>query len=130
MATKLNRPTLKQLFSDGERPTGDNFESAWMSFLNQNDDHISYNGVNNNIEIGLTTGLVLGNPPTGVTPGTLRYNGGTGSVQFFDGTNFKDIGGSSGAFIPVGAVGAVAYAGGNVGVGTFTAPGYFRKLMM
>ena len=90
MATKLNRPTLKQLFSDGERPTGDNFESAWMSFLNQNDDHISYNGTNNNIEIGQTTGLVLGNPTVGVTAGTLRYNTGTGTVQFHDGTTFKE----------------------------------------
>jgi hypothetical protein len=128
MATKLNRPTLKQLFSDGERPTGDNFESAWMSFLNQNDDHISYNGTNNNIELGLNTGLVLGNPATGVTPGTIRFNSGTGTVQFFDGTSFKDIGGGGGAFQPVGAGPAVAYAAGNVGIGTFVAPGPTHRL--
>ena len=128
MATKLNRPTLKTLFSDGERPTGDNFESAWMSFLNQNDDHISYNGTNNNIELGLTTGLVLGNPTIGATPGTLRYNSGTNTIQFYDGTVFKDISSGAGAFLPVGVSSAVAYGAGNVGIGTFASPAPTHRL--
>jgi hypothetical protein len=118
MATKLSRTTLKQLFSDGERPTGDNFESAWKSFLNQTDDNISYNIANNNIELGPNTGLVLGNPATGVTAGTLRFNIGTGTVQIYDGAVFKDIAGSAGAFVQVGAGPAVAFSGGNVGIGT------------
>jgi hypothetical protein len=118
MATKLSRPTLKQLFSDGERPTGDNFESAWMSFLNQNDDQISYDATNNNIALGPTTGLVLGNPTTGATAGTLRFNSGTGTIQFYDGTIFKDISSGAGAFLPVGGGPAVAFSGGNVGIGT------------
>ena len=118
MATKLSRSTLTQFFSDGERPTGDNFESAWMSFLNQNDDQISYNVTNNNIELGPNTGLVLGNPTEGVTAGTLRFNSGTGTVQFFDGSGFIDIGGGAGAFVPVGAGPSVAFNEGNVGIGT------------
>jgi|GEM_PF-1040195 len=122
MATKLSRTTLKQLFSDGERPTGDNFESAWMSSLNQNDDQISYNATNNNIELGANTGLVLGNPTVGTTAGTLRFNSGTGTIQFYDGTVFKDIAGGSGAFTLVGGIGpAVAFNGGNVGIGTASA---------
>jgi hypothetical protein len=120
MATRLSRSTLKQLFSDGERPTGDHFESTWMSFLNQNDDQISYNVANNNVELGPTTGLVLGNPTVGVTVGTLRFNSGTGTVQCYDGTDFTDIAGGSGAFIPVGAGPAVAFNAGNVGIGTGT----------
>lgn len=118
MATKLNRITLKKFFSDGERPTGDNFESAWKSFLNQTDDNISYNDTSNNIELGPNTGLVLGNPTVGVTAGTLRFNSSTGFVQFYDGTDFKDIASGAGAFVPVGAGPSVAFSGGNVGIGT------------
>lgn len=118
MATQLSRSTLKQLFGDGERPTGDNFASAWMSFLSQNDDQISYNATNNNIELGANTGLVLGNPTVGAIAGTLRFNSGTGSIQFYNGTVFKDIAGGTGAFVPVGAGPAVAFNLGNVGIGT------------
>jgi hypothetical protein len=118
MATKLNRSELKKFFSDGERPTGDNFESAWKSFLNQTDDNISYNDTSNNIELGPNTGLVLGNPTVGVTAGTLRFNSSTGFVQFYDGTDFKDIASGAGAFVPVGAGPSVAFSGGNVGIGT------------
>lgn len=128
MATKLSRSTLKQLFSDGERPTGDNFESAWVSFLHQNEDGLSYDG--NNLVISSNTGITLGNPaggPGGV-PGTLRFNG--THVQYYDpGINdFKDIAGGTGAFLPVGTGPAVAFGGGNVGIGTFVAPGPTHRL--
>jgi hypothetical protein len=44
-------------------------------------------------------------------------------VQFNNGTTWVDLAtGSGGAFQPVGAGGDVAYAGGNVGIGTFTTP--------
>src|SRR5665213_62332 len=127
MATQLNRTTLNSKFSNGERPAGDDFASAWMSFLNQNDDQISYNGSNNNIELGPNTGLVLGNPTAGVTAGTLRFNGST--VQFFDGTNFKDIAGGAGAFVQVGTSTAVAFGNGNVGIGTFASASPAKHLL-
>ena len=116
MATKLSRSTLKQLFFDGERPTGDNFESAWMSFLHQNEDGLSYDG--KNLVISSNTGITLGNPAGGPggTAGTLRFNG--THVQYYDGADFKDIAGGAGAFVPVGAGPAVAFSGGNVGIGT------------
>lgn len=118
MATKLSRSTLKQLFSDGERPTGDNFESAWISFLHQNEDGLSYDG--KNLVISSNAGITLGNPAGGPggTAGTLRFNG--THVQYYDpGINdFKDIAGGAGAFAPVGAGPAVAFSGGNVGIGT------------
>ncbi len=120
MATRLNKSSLNQLFSDGERPTGDNFQSAWMSFLNQTDDQIAYNATNNSIELGPNTGLVLGNPTRGGTAGTLRFNSGTRTIQFHDGNVFRDIAEGAGAFVPVGTGPAVAFNGGNVGIGTAT----------
>ena len=120
MATKLSRSTLKQLFSDGERPTGDNFESAWKSFLHQNEDGLSYDG--KNLVVSLNAGITLGNPAGGPggAAGTLRFNG--THVQYYDpvANDFKDIAGSSGAFVQVGAGPAVAFSGGNVGIGTGT----------
>lgn len=121
MATKLDRLTLYNSFRDGARPTSDDFAGAWMSFLNQNDDQIAYNEINNNIVLGASTGLVLGNPTAGATAGTLRFNSGTNTVQFYDGAVFKDIAGSAGAFVNVGAGPAVAFSGGNVGIGAFPA---------
>ena len=127
-ATQLSRLTLNNLFSDGERPTGENFASAWLSFLHLSEDGLSYDGTN--LVIGSNTGITLGNPPGGPggTAGTLRFNG--TSVQVYDPAinDFKDIAGGAGAFVPVGAGPAVAYAGGNVGIGTFVAPGPTRRL--
>ncbi|WP_315817946.1 hypothetical protein [Paraflavitalea speifideaquila] len=121
-ATKLSRTTLDNLFSDGERPTGENFASAWLSFIHQGEDGLSYDG--KNLVVASTTGLTLGNPaggPGGV-PGTLRFNG--SHVQYYDpGVNdFKDISGGAGAFLPVGAGPAVSFGGGNVGIGKFVSP--------
>lgn len=114
-ATQLSRTTLDNLFSDGERPTGENFASAWLSFLHKGEDGLSYDG--KNLVISSTVGITLGNPtggPGGV-PGTLRFNG--TNVQYYDPgiSDFKDIAGSGGAFLPVG--GGVAH-NGNVGIGT------------
>jgi endosialidase-like protein len=127
-ATKLSRSTLDNLFSDGERPTGENFASAWLSFIHQGEDGLSYDG--KNLVISSTVGITLGNPtggPGGV-PGTLRFNG--SNVQYYDpGANdFKDISGGAGAFLPVGAGPAVSYGGGNVGIGSFVAPGPTHRL--
>jgi hypothetical protein len=122
-ATQLSRTILNQLFSDGERPTGENFASAWLSFLHSHDDGLSYDG--KNIVLSSNTGITLGNPAGGPggAPGTLRFNG--SHVQYYDpGVNdFKDIAGGTGAFLPVGAGPAVAYGAGNVGIGTFVSPG-------
>ncbi len=119
MAKQLSRPTLNELFADGERPTGDNFESVWMSFLNQKEDGVSISDSDNKNLI-VTGGITLGNPKKGA-PGTLRYDPGSTKIQYTsDGINFKNISSDSGAFSPVvGSTSAVAYAGGNVGIGTF-----------
>ena len=119
MAAELkSRTTLNQLFNNGERPTGENFASAWLSFLHKNEDGLSYDG--KNLVISSNTGIKLGNPAGGPggTAGTLRFNG--THVQYYDPVinDFKDIAGSAGAFIPVGTGPAVAFSGGNVGIGT------------
>jgi len=115
MADKLSRSTLKQLFSDGERPTGDDFESAWKSFLHKDEDGLSYDG--KNLVISSNTGITLGNPAGGPggKDGTLRFDG--THVQYYDpvSNDFKDIAGEAGVFLPVGAGAAF---NGNVGIGT------------
>ena len=127
-ATQLSRTTLDNLFSNGERPTGENFASAWLSFLHQNEDGLSFDG--KNLVVSSKTGITLGNPDGGPggTPGTLRFNG--THVQYYDpGANdFKDIAGGAGAFLPVGAGPAVSFGSGNVGIGSFVAPGPERRL--
>ena len=113
-ATELSRSQLKQEFRDGERPSGEDFESAWLSCLNKIDDNIKTDA-NGNLELGLR-GVKLKDTATG-DAGTLRFN--SGQVQFHDGTGFKSLSsGGSGAFLPVGAVGDVSFSAGNVGIGT------------
>jgi len=122
-ATQLSRTTLDNLFSDGERPTGENFASAWLSFLHKGEDGLSYDG--KNLVIASDKGITLGNPAGGPggAPGTLRFNG--TRVQYYDpGVNdFKDIAGGAGAFLPVGAGPAVSFGTGNVGIGNYPQPG-------
>ena len=109
--TELSRLQLNQEFRDGERPSGDDFASAWLSTLNKTDDGVKIDA-NGNLEVA--RGVKLKDSPTG-DAGTLRFNG--GQVQFHDGTSFKNISAGAGAFTPV--TGGVAFAGGNVGIGTF-----------
>ncbi len=117
--TERNRQHLKQEFSDGERPSGDDFADLVDSFLNLTEDGVQVDAGN----LVLSQGLGLADSSR-ATAGTLRFNG--GRVQFHDGTNFVDLAsGGGGAFQPVGGAGAVAYGGGNVGIGaalTATAP--------
>jgi hypothetical protein len=116
--TELSRAQLNQEFRDGERPSGDDFASAWLSFLHKSDDGVKLD-VNSNLE--LNRGLTLKDTPAGQA-GTLRFN--SGQLQYHDGTSFKSVStGSSGAFLPVAGGPSVAFGGGNVGIGTFaTAP--------
>jgi len=116
MATELNRLQLNQEFRDGERPSGDDFASAWLSFINKTDDGVKID-THGNVEVN--RGLKLKDATTG-DAGTLRFNG--GNVQYHDGTTFKNIAsGVVGAFLPVGAGPHVAFGGGNVGIGNFPA---------
>ena len=119
---QLNRISLNSAFGNGERPTGDDFASAWLSCLNQTDDGVSISDpVNKNLK--LIGGITLGSPSAGA-PGTLRYDKGSGQIQYTsDGVNFKSISSGAGVFSLVeGSASAVAYAGGNVGIGTFSSP--------
>lgn len=119
--TERNRDYLKQEFKDGERPSGTDFADLIDSFLNKTSDGISLDTDGN---VQLSRGVRLGNS-AGTAAGTLRFNG--GAVQFHDGTGWVNIAsGSGGAFQPVGASTAVAYAAGNVGIGTFAAPPTYR----
>lgn len=119
--TDRNRQHLKQEFSDGERPSGEDFADLMDSCLNKVDDGLQVDAGN----LVLSQGLGLGDSSR-ATAGTLRFNG--GRVQFHDGTGFVDLAsGGGGAFQPSGGAGAVAYGGGNVGIGAFTAtPPAFR----
>ncbi|ETX04008.1 MAG: hypothetical protein ETSY2_31275 [Candidatus Entotheonella gemina] len=117
-----NRDYLKQEFQDGERPSGADFADLIDSFLNKTHDGLAVDTDSNLI---LSSGLGLGDSARDVA-GTLRFNG--ASVQFHNGTSWVNLGsGGGGAFQPSGENGAVAYAGGNVGIGNFAdAPPTYR----
>jgi Chaperone of endosialidase len=113
-ATELSRNQLKQEFRDGERPSGEDFESAWLSCLNKIDDNIKPDA-NGNLELGFL-GIKIKDTPAG-TAGTLRFN--SGQIQFHDGVSFKSLSsGASGAFVQVGAGTDVGFSAGNVGINT------------
>jgi hypothetical protein len=116
-----DRDYLKQVFKDGERPSGADFEDLMDSFLNKATDGLT---VDDNSNLELSHGIKLGNSVDNVTEGagTLRFDG--SKVQFHNGTVWVDLGG--GAFQSRGDDGAVVYEAGNVGIGTFTSPPIYR----
>jgi hypothetical protein len=117
-----NRAYLRQEFRDGERPSGKDFEDFIDSYLNKKDDGVSLESVNKNLNI--PAGISLGDSVAGKA-GTLRFN--AGKVQFSDGVAWKDVGGAPAAatFALVGVGPGIAYAAGNVGIGTFVSgPNY------
>ncbi len=109
------RTILSSKFQNGDRPNETDFTDLIDSCLNKASDGLTIDG---DLNLILTRGLRLGNSAANVAGG-LRFN--AGQVQFHDGTNWLPIGGNAGAFTNVGATTSVAYGGGNVGVGTFTA---------
>ena len=110
--SEVARSALIGKFQNGDRPDETDFTNLIDSSLNKVTDGLS---VDTDLNLILTRGLRLGNSAANVAGG-LRFNG--GQVEFHDGTNWTAVGGSSGAFTPVGAA-AVAYAGGIVGIGAF-----------
>jgi hypothetical protein len=118
--TELSRAQLNQEFRDGERPSGDDFASAWSSFLHKSDDGVKID-LNGNLE--LNRGVTVKDAPAGQA-GTLRFH--SGQLQYHDGANFISVStGSSGAFLPVTGGPSVAFDGGtggtgNVGIGVFS----------
>lgn len=117
-----NRVDLKNEFRDGERPTGQDFADFIDSYLNKQDDLVR---IDPNGNVDIPAGINLKDTANGVV-GSLRFNG--GQVQVFDGVAWNNVGGGGGggAFTPVGAGPHVAFAGGNVGIGTFALPPAFR----
>lgn len=111
--SEIARSALIGKFQNGDRPDETDFTNLIDSSLNKVSDGLS---VDTDLNLILTRGLRLGNSAANVAGG-LRFNG--GQVEFHDGTNWTAVGGSSGAFMPVGASTAVAYPSGNVGIGTF-----------
>lgn len=111
---------LKQEFRDGERPTGADFVDLIDSFISKVDDAVKLDA-NNNLTI--PGGLSLAGSATGPA-GTLRFSG--GNVQVSDGTNWSNVGGSSGAFTPVAGGPSVAFGAGNVGIGNFAVAPTFK----
>lgn len=115
MIQQLSRLQLNQEFRNGERPSGDDFGSAWLSFLHKTDDGVSVDSKGN---LEVAKGLALKDTDDNSQAGTIRFKG--GQLQVHDGTSFKSVStGAGGAFTPVGAGPSVAFAGGNVGIGTF-----------
>lgn len=119
--TERNRDYLKQEFKDGERPSGTDFADLIDSFINKTNEGMS---VDTDGNLLLSRGVSLGDS-AGTTAGTLRFHG--GAVQFYDGTTWVNVAsGAGGAFQPVGGSTDVAYAAGNVGIGTFATPPTYR----
>ena len=113
--SEVARTALIGKFQNGDRPDETDFTNLIDSCVNKVSDGLS---VDADLNLILTRGLRLGNSAANVAGG-MRFNG--GQVQFHDGTNWLPIGGNAGAFTQVGASTAVAYASGNVGIGTFSA---------
>ena len=111
--TQLSRAQLNQEFRDGERPSGDDFASAWLSFLHKTDDGV---GVDINGSLELSRGITVKDATAGQA-GTLRFN--SGQLQYHDGTSFKNVSAGAGAFLPVAGGPSVSFGAGNVGIGTF-----------
>ncbi|MFO1418201.1 MAG: tail fiber domain-containing protein [Methylotetracoccus sp.] len=109
------RTVLSSKFQNGDRPNETDFSDLIDSCLNKASDGLT---IDSDLNLVLTRGLRLGNS-AGTSAGGLRFN--AGQVQFHDGTNWLPVGGNAGAFTTIGATTAVAYGGGNVGVGTFPA---------
>lgn len=118
--TERNRDYLKQEFKDGERPSGTDFADLIDSFVNKTNDGLALDTDGN---LQLARGVRLGDS-AGTAAGTLRFNG--GKVQFYNGSWVDVASGAGGVFQPVGGSSAVAYASGNVGIGTFVAPPTYR----
>lgn len=108
---------LKQEFRDGERPSGADFADLIESFVSKVDDSVS---VDSNSNLNIPGGINVGNVEEGQA-GTLRFN--SGQLQIYDGAQWNNVGDEGGAFTPVDGGPAVAFGGGNVGIGNFdTAP--------
>ncbi len=121
--TQRNRQYLIQEFQDGERPSGQDFADVFESFINIIDDGLTVDISGN---VVLSQGLVLGNSSL-TRAGALRFN--NSQVEFNNGSAWVGLAsGSGGAFQPIGATGAVAYSGGNVGIGTFAPTGPTYRL--
>lgn len=120
--SEVARSTLIGKFQNGDRPDESDFTNLIDSALNKVSDGL---GVDADLNLVLSRGLRLGNSAATVAGG-LRFSG--GQVQFHDGTGWLAVGGTAGAFTQVGATTAVAYAAGNVGIGTFAvaAPPSYR----
>lgn len=117
--TEKTRSDLAVQFADSARPNGAHFKDIFDSCLNKASDGLS---VESETTLVLARGLRLGSSASTVA-GTLRFS--DGQLQFNNGTpTWQAVGGSSGAFTQpgtAGATGPVAYSGGNVGIGNFTA---------
>lgn len=117
--TELSRAQLNQEFRDGERPSGDDFASAWLSFMHKSDDGVKIDGKGN---LELKAGIAIKNAADDSQAGTLRFNSGTAQLQYHNGTNFQNIStGAGGAFQEVDGGPNVAFGDGNVGIGSFAA---------
>jgi hypothetical protein len=116
--TQRNRNYLKQEYQDGQRPSGQDFADLIDSFINISDEGVR---VGADTTIALSRGLTLGDSAA-TTAGTLRFN--SNAVQFHNGTDWVSLASatSGGGFQPIGTAGAIAYSGGNVGIGATAAP--------
>jgi hypothetical protein len=113
MAEKT-RLELAIAFADGERPNGQAFRDIFDSCLNKSSDGLSVDPADQTLV--LARGIRLGNSADNAEGG-LRFT--AGQVQFNDGTGWQAVGGNAGGFSQIGATTAIAYATGNVGIGTF-----------
>lgn len=119
MIDKHERGLLRNMFSEGARPSGKDFAELIESFINIDSDELSVDPADKSLVV--TGGVELGTTNRAVA-GTLRFAAGT--VEVHDGTNYVPIsggGGGSSVFQPVGGGNDVAYGLGNVGVGNFAA---------
>jgi len=117
--SQIQRGALKPKFANGQRPEGQDFENLIDSFVNMQDDKVSFDKG----DLVLQNGVRLGDS-TGNVPGGLRFN--NNQLQVFTGGVWTNVSSGGGAFQSVGGSATAVAHDGNVGIGTFAAAPTFK----
>jgi len=110
-----NRNTIKGNFRTGDRPTQENFEDVFDSFVNLIDDGLSADEDQNVVLNGSIT--INSNTDAPAIPGTIRWNG--TEFQYFDPstTDFESFGSGESLWSSQSGGSDIGFDAGNVGIG-------------
>ncbi|MEL7001647.1 MAG: tail fiber domain-containing protein [Bacteroidota bacterium] len=111
---KQNRLNLRSKFRTGDRPTQEDFENVFESYLNFEDDGIS---IDNDQNLEISGSLTIGDQDVSATDagaGTVRWH--NNQFEGSDGTSWGPLGGGDSPWAAQGD--DLVFSTGNVGIGT------------